>query len=217
MPDEPLRILVADGNPFVRHALQAAIAGPFTMCYEAATAADALAMTADLPAHVVLLDAALPGVDTLELTKQLLRVSEGVKILILAVYESAELAKRFRLAGAHGYLIKADAGVAVMAAIRIVAAGGTFFQDHLRQTIVEKVDTSALETPGDSERRRLTAREREVLQLLAEGKSNKEVASALNISVNTIETHRARILSKLELHSMNELVRYAIRNRLIDP
>ena len=156
---------------------------------------------------IVLLDAALPGVDTLELTKQLLRVSLGVKILILAVYESAELAKRFRSAGAHGYLIKADAGVAVAAAIRIVLAGGTFFQDHLRQTIVERLEISTLGAPDDSVRRRLTAREREVLQLLAEGKSNKEAASALNISVNTIETHRARILSKLELHSMNELVR----------
>jgi len=201
----------------VRHALQAAITDPFTVCYEAATASDALAMAVDLQVHIVLLDAALPGVDTLELTKQLLRVSLVVKILILAVYESAELAKRFRSVGAHGYLIKADAGAAVAAAIRIVVAGGTFFQDRLRQPIVERVDISTLGAPDDSVRRRLTAREREVLQLLAEGKSNKEAASALNISVNTIETHRARILSKLELHSMNELVRYAIRNRLIDP
>jgi len=212
-----LRVLVADANPFVRHALQAAIADPLTVCYDAATAADALALTADLQPHVVLLDAALPGVDTLELTKQLGRASDHVKILILAVYESAELAKRFRSAGAHGYLIKADAGITVVAAIRIVVAGGAFFQDHLRQTIVEGRGTFPYATPDNSLRRRLTAREREVLQLLAEGKSNKEAASALNISVNTIETHRARILSKLELHSMNELVRYAIRNRLIDP
>src|SRR5437763_7275563 len=134
MADEPLRVVVADGNPFVRHALQAAIAGPLTVCYEAATASDALTMTADLQAHVVLLDAALPDADTLELTKQLLRASSGVKILILAVYESTELAKRFRSAGAHGYLIKADAGAAVAAAIRAGVAGGSFFQDRLRQT-----------------------------------------------------------------------------------
>jgi DNA-binding NarL/FixJ family response regulator len=211
MHEPPLRVLVADGHPAIRRALRAAMVG-IAVCHDASTALDALAKTAELTPDIVLLDVALPGFENLEFTEQLARLSEGVKILILGVYESAELARRFRDAGAHGYLLKADAGLVLADAIHTLVDGGVFFRASMLPIDLEDLDTSS----SAAARRRLTPREREVLPLLAEGKSNKEVAVALNISVNTVETHRAKIMSKLDLHSISELVRYAIRNRLID-
>jgi len=163
----------------------------------------------------VLLDAGLPLFESLEFCRQIAGLADGVKILVLGLYESAELARRFREAGAHGYLLKTDAGVAIVDAIRAVVAGGTFFHD--RMLPMPRVSSDRTRFASASVRRALTAREREVLQQLAEGRSNKEVAAALHISVNTVETHRARIMSKLDLHSMGDLVRYAIRNLLISP
>jgi DNA-binding NarL/FixJ family response regulator len=211
MHEPPLHVLVADGHPAVRRALRAAMVG-VAVCHEASTALDALAKTAELTPDVVLLDAALPGFENLEFAEQLARLADGVKILVLGVYESAELARRFRDAGAHGYLLKADAGLVLADAIRTLVDGGVFFRASMLPVDVERLEPSS----SISARRRLTPREREVLPLLAEGKSNKEVAVALNISVNTVETHRAKIMSKLDLHSISDLVRYAIRNRLID-
>ena len=211
MHEPSLRVLVADSHPAVRRALRAAMVG-IAVCHEASTALDTLAKTAELTPDVVLLDAALPGFENLEFAEQLARLSDGVKILVLGVYESAELARRFRDAGAHGYLVKADAGLVLADAIRTLVDGGVFFRASMLPADVERLESSS----SVSARRRLTPREREVLPLLAEGKSNKEVAVALNISVNTVETHRAKIMSKLDLHSISDLVRYAIRNRLID-
>ena len=131
----------------------------------------------------------------------------------MSVFESTELAAAFREAGAHGYLLKSDVGVALADAIGTLLSGGTFFR--------VRMETVAADLNGDRQGAsepwaRLTPREREVLQLLAEGKSNKEVASSLRISPKTVETHRARIMSKLDVHSVGGLVRYAIRNRLMD-
>src|SRR5215467_251304 len=211
MHEPPLRVLVADGHPAVRRALRAAMVG-VAACHEASTALDTLAKTAELTPDVVLLDAALPGFENLEFTEQLARLSDGVKILVLGVYESAELARRFRDAGAHGYLVKADAGLVLPDAVRTLVEGGLFFKASMLPAGVERLDVSSSST---TTRRRLTPREREVLPMLAEGKSNKEVAVALNIRVNTVETHRAKIMSKLDLHSISALAPYALRNRLI--
>jgi DNA-binding NarL/FixJ family response regulator len=140
-------------------------------------------------------------------------VAPASKVLIVSVFESTELAAEFREAGAHGYLLKSDAGVTLADAVGTLLSGGTFFRDRL-ETVVADLggDREATSEPWA----RLTTREREVLQLLAEGKSNKEVALFLRISPKTVETHRARIMSKLDVHSVGGLVRYAIRNRLLD-
>jgi DNA-binding NarL/FixJ family response regulator len=206
----PVHVLVADRHPAMRDALRAAIEGPFVYS-EAPTTLDALTKTIELAPDVVLLDVALPEFETLEFTAQLARLVEGVKVVILGVYESAELARRFRSAGAHGYVLKPDAGASIVEAVRTVVAGSTFFHDHMLEVPEEP------RTRHASVRRSVTPREHEVLQQLAEGRSNKEIAEVLRISVNTVETHRARIMSKLELHSMGDLVRYAIRNLLISP
>ena len=135
----------------------------------------------------------------------------GNSNLVIGVYESRELAVQLRNAGAMGYLLKPDVGQLLAQAIHVLLEHGMFFRDRLQA----EADVTP-DIPPEGPRVALTAREREVLRLLAGGKSNKEVASALNISVNTVETHRARLMNKLDLHSMNAVVRYALRKGLID-
>lgn len=212
--DQPKHVLVAERHPDVRRALRAAIGSRF-VCDEASTALDVLERSRERAPDVVLLDACLPAFDNLEFTTQLTRLVDDVKIVVLGVYESTELARRFREAGAHGYLLKTDAGVVIVDAIQAVIAGGVFFQDRMLAISTELSSEPLL--GNVSAQRALTPREREVVLQLAEGRSNKEIACTLDISVNTVETHRARIMSKLELHSIGELVRYAIRNLLITP
>jgi DNA-binding NarL/FixJ family response regulator len=209
------RILIADSHVLMRRALRAAVEQQptWTVCAEATTALESLAKTIEFGPEVVLLDTGLPGFDSVEFTRELRRVAPASKVLIVSVFESTELAAEFREAGAHGYLLKSDVGLALVDAVGTVLGGGTFFRDRM-ETVVADLDR---DRPAASDLwARLTVREREVLQLLAEGKSNKEVASDLRISPKTVETHRARIMSKLDVHSVGGLVRYAIRNRLMD-
>ena len=209
------RILIADSHVLMRRALRAAVEQQptWTVCAEATTALESLAKTIEFGPEVVLLDTGLPGFDSVEFTRELRRVAPASKVLIVSVFESTELAAEFREAGAHGYLLKSDVGVVLADAVGTLLSGGTFFRDRM-ETVVADLggDRQAASKPWA----RLTTREREVLQLLAEGKSNKEVASFLRISPKTVETHRARIMSKLDVHSVGGLVRYAIRNRLLD-
>jgi DNA-binding NarL/FixJ family response regulator len=209
-----VRVLVAERHPVVRHALRAALDGPFVY-HEAATALDALEMALKVSPDVVVLDAALPAFENLEFTTQLARLVEGLKIVVLGLYESAELARQFREAGAHGYVVKTDVGALIVDAVRTVAAGATFFHDRMMP--IQAVERKTLSLATAPLRKALTTREREVLVQLVEGRSNKEVAIALEISVKTVQTHRARIMNKLEVHSISDLVRYAIRNLLISP
>jgi len=209
------RILIAEHHDSMRRALRAVIAErvTWTVCGDAATADETLAMAAEQLPDIVLLDTGLPGRSSLDLARELSRGAPGLKVLAMSIHESAVLADRFREAGARGYFLKVDAGIVLADAIVALLAGLTFFRDRMQD-----IDLQAGEHDPSSgqERSRLTPREREVLQWLAEGKSNKEIGVTLGITIKTVETHRARIMSKLDLHSMNELVRYAIRNRLID-
>jgi DNA-binding NarL/FixJ family response regulator len=208
------RILIADSHILMRRALRAAVEQQpsWGVCAEATTALESLAKTIEFGPEVVLLDTGLPGFDSVEFTRELRRVAPATKVLIVSVFESAELAAEFREAGAHGYLLKSDVGVALTDAVGALLGGGTFFRDRMETVADLGGDPQAVSEPWA----RLTTREREVLHLLAEGKSNKEVACLLKISPKTVETHRARIMSKLDVHSVGGLVRYAIRNRLMD-
>jgi DNA-binding NarL/FixJ family response regulator len=208
------RILIADSHLRIRPALRAAIAlqSGWTICAEATSALETLAKTIQFTPDVVLLDTGLPDFDAIEFTRELRRVAPASKVLVLSVFESAELARDFREAGAHGYLVKSDIGLALADAVSVVLDGRTFFKDRMHLVVGGSLDDRRFAAP----RSVLTGREREVLARLADGQSNKEVAAALDISIKTVETHRARIMSKLEVHSIGGLVRYAIRNRLMD-
>lgn len=215
-----IRILVADDHEVVRRGLRTLLeAQPdWEVAGEAATGREALEMTKQLKPEVVLLDITMPELNGLEATRQILKALPKTEVLILTMHESEQLVREVLTAGARGYVLKSDAGRDLVAAVDCVSRHKPFFTSTVAQMILEgylKVASQAaqLAAPGA----RLTPREREIVQLLAEGKCNKEVAHALSISVKTAETHRANIMRKLNLHSLSDLVHYAIRNKIVAP
>jgi DNA-binding NarL/FixJ family response regulator len=152
----------------------------------------------------------------LEATRQIRRVVPA-KILILTVHDSDQVVTEVLDAGAHGYVLKADAGRTLVEAIRALLERQEFLTERVHVAAARRAGPQRAAGGRRGAERTLTPREREVLQLLTEGKTNKEIGVALGVTTKTAETHRAHILTKLNLHSMSELVRYAIRNRIIEP
>ncbi len=214
---KPVRILIADDHEVVRHGVRALLeqqAG-WVVCGEASSGREAVAKAVDLQPDLVVLDISMPELNGLEATRQI-RHAVPAKVLILTVHESDQVVTEVLDAGAHGYVLKTDAGRTLVEAIRALLARQEFFTAHVHGVADRRTGTRR----GAAERRapgRLTPREREVVQLLTEGKSNKEIGVVLGITTKTAETHRAHILAKLQLHSMSELVRYAIRNHIVEP
>jgi DNA-binding NarL/FixJ family response regulator len=210
--EKSVRILIADDHDVVRMGIRLLLESQpgWVVCGEARTGREAVAKALELRPDLIILDVSMPELNGVEVTRQIRRTLPA-SILIVTMYDSERMARAAIEAGASGYLSKADAGQVLLDAVHAVLGHGTFVSDrvHLAEDVVPSVNAVRSEP--------LTPREREVLQLLAEGQSNKEVAAALDISPKTVETHRARIFAKLHLHSMNELVRYAIRNQVIEP
>jgi DNA-binding NarL/FixJ family response regulator len=215
----PVRILIADDHEVVRHGVRTVLerqAG-WVVCGEAGTGREAVAKAVDLRPDVVVLDVSMPELNGLEATRQI-RWLVPAKILILTVHEADQLVTEVLDAGADGYVLKADAGRTLVAAIRALLTGGEFFTERVHALAARRrAQPRRAVTVSGRASGRLTPREREVLQLLTEAKSNKEIGTALGITTKTAETHRSHIMTKLNLHSMSELVRYAIRNRIIEP
>ncbi len=199
-----------------RGCAQCWIASPqWIVCAEASTGREAVTKTLELKPDVLVLDIGLPELNGIEVTRQIRR-SMNVPILIVTMHASEQIAQEAFDAGANGYVLKAEAGRALTDAIRAIVTGGEFISDRIRIAAT----TASAGEPAHSRRAEaalLTPREREVLQLLAEGLGNKEIGSSLGIATKTAETHRTRIMAKLGIHSISELVRYAIRNRIIEP
>ncbi|HEV8385137.1 MAG TPA: response regulator transcription factor [Candidatus Acidoferrales bacterium] len=219
----PLRILIADDHEVVRRGLRALLdtdrdGRQWTVCGEASTGQEAVETAKQLKPDVVILDISMPRLNGLDAARMILKTAPHTKILILTMHESEELIRNVLDTGARGYVFKSDAGRDLVAAVDAVQRGKFFFTSK----VGEKVLRGYLTGQGGAEailesQQQLTPREREIVQLLAEGKSSKEVAMALNLSVKTAETHRANIMRKLDLHSISELVRYAIRNNITQP
>jgi|SRR5262245_46276201 len=210
------RILIADDHELVRQGMRAIFQSEarWVVCGEATTGRQALTMATELNPDLVVLDVALPEMNGIEVTRQIRRHSP-VPVLIVTMHDSDEVVQDSMNAGANGLVLKAEAGRTLADAVRSILSHGEFISERVSR--VSGRDASEGELPsGPRKPQLLTARERQVLQLLAEGQANKEVATALGITTKTAETHRARIMAKLELHSMSELVRYAIRNRIIE-
>ncbi len=211
----PMRILVADDHEVVRDGVRTIVeshAG-WVVCGEASTGREAVAKAVDLRPDAVILDISMPALNGLEATRQIRRLVPAARVLILTVHEVDQFVTEVLDAGAHAYVLKNDAGRILVTALQSVLAGEPFFSARVQPLVTRRRATrrrAAASTP-------LTPREREVLQLLSEGKSNKEIAVALGITTKTAETHRTHIMAKLDLHSLSELVRYAIRNRIIEP
>jgi DNA-binding NarL/FixJ family response regulator len=215
-----LRILIVDDHEIVRAGVRALLEDQpdCDICGEAGTGREAVVLAQQLTPDIVVLDITMPELNGLEAARQILKTVPNVQVLILSVHESEELVREILEIGAQGYILKSDASRELAVAVRALGHRNPYFASKVAQIVLR----AYLNKPhGDhtqvSAGNTLTPREREVLLLLAEGKSNKEVASALTISVMTVETHRAHIMHKLGAHSVAELVHYAIRQKMIAP
>ena len=212
-----LRILVADDHEVVRHGVRALLDGHpgWEVVAEAGDGRDAVEKTVQLKADIVILDIGMPNLNGLEATRQILRSLPQARILILTMHESEQVVREVLEAGARGFLLKSDAGRDLVAAVEALQRHKTFFTSKVAEMVLESFLKSKPRPADQAEREILTPREREIVQLLAEGKSTKEVAVALGLSVKTAETHRSNIMRKLNLHSISELVLYAVRNNIV--
>jgi DNA-binding NarL/FixJ family response regulator len=219
---QTLRIMVADDHEVVRRGLRALIESEagWTVCGEASDGCTAVDQAAELAPDVVLMDVAMPQLNGIEATRRIVQgKSPRTVVLMLSARESESLVQEALAAGARGFMLKSDAGQELLGALRSVSQGRPFFSARVAEFVVQGYMRSGNERGGGfagTPKPVLTARERQVLQLLAEGKSNKQVASTLEISVKTAESHRANLMKKLRVQSLSDLVRYAIRNQMIE-
>jgi DNA-binding NarL/FixJ family response regulator len=208
-----LRIMVADDHEVIRRGLRSLLeAQPnWQVCAEAADGRDVVKKAADLKPDVIILDIAMPNLNGLEATRQLLKMDPGARVLILTLHDSEQLIRDVLSAGARGFLLKTDAARDLVSAVDALRQDKTYFTSKVAAMVLSGFLNGGM-TAAISP---LTAREREIVQLLAEGKSTKEVAVVLGLSVKTAETHRSNIMRKLELHSVSDLVLYAVRNNIV--
>jgi DNA-binding NarL/FixJ family response regulator len=212
---KPLSILVADDHEVVRRGVRAILGSrpDWKICGEAVTGREAAEKVRKLRPDLVLLDLTMPEIDGLEAIQQILTVRPSTKILVLTMNDSGEMASRVLAAGASGLVLKSDAARELVRAVKSVERDQPFLSPAVTKIIIGHLaKTNGLQpAPVD-----LTPREFEVLKLLAVGRSNKEVAVALDISVKTVDAHRANIMRKLELRSYSDLIQFAIRHHIVD-
>jgi DNA-binding NarL/FixJ family response regulator len=214
-----LRILLADDHEIVRWGLCALLQKHegWEVCGEASDGREAVALAKQLKPDVVILDIGMPNLNGLATARQILRDDPNSKIIALTVSDSDQVIREALDAGARGFVLKSDAARDLVSAVEAVQNKRMFFtprvNDLMLAGFLENGNTISGNVPTNLPA--LTAREREITQLLAEGKSSKEVASLLNLSTNTVETHRSNIMRKLSLHSIRDLVVYAIKNNVL--
>jgi len=217
MPTKKIKILVADDHEIVRHGVRNLIASipNYVCCGEATTGREALKLAEEHHPDIAILDISMPELNGIEAARQILKACPAIKILIFTVHDAERIVYEVFNAGAHGYILKSDAGRHLLAAIESILQGRHYFSTQVSEVLFESFQRKDLPHATNPDVGKPTTREREIIQLLSEGNSNKEVAVALGISVKTAETHRASVMRKLGLHSIGELVRYAIRNNII--
>ena len=214
-----VKILIADDHEIVRRGLRAILENQpeWHVVDEAVTGREALEKAKSSSPDVAVIDIGMPELNGLEATRQILKLLPQTEVLILTMHESEQIIREVLAAGARGYVLKSDAGKDLVTAVDALCHHRTFFSSKVSEMLLHSYLRRSDRTESvDTTRSRLTAREREIVQLLAEGKSNKEVATALNISIKTAETHRTNIMNKLDLRSITELVRYAVRNNIVE-
>ena len=211
-----VRILLADDHAVVRRGLRALleVRQEFEVCAEASNGREAVELALHHKPDVAVLDIALPVVSGIEATRQIRRDLPGTEVMIFTLVDRESEIRDVLHAGARGYVLKSEADEQIVRAVEALARHHAFFSDHVSETLLGNfIEQSGSGSSSIS----LTAREREVVMLIAEGNSNKKIAHLLSISVKTVETHRSASMRKLDIHSTAELVRYAVRNRLILP
>jgi DNA-binding NarL/FixJ family response regulator len=211
------RIVIADDHEMVRRGLVATLADVerWTVVAQADNGRAAAELVATHQPDIAILDLSMPELNGLDATRRILAARPETCVLILTAHESEQLVREVLAAGARGYVLKSDAGRILVRAVEALLEGQTFFTSKVARLVLEGYlrggGAEAQETAQT-----LSAREREIVQLLAEGASNKEVARALGISVKTAETHRSNIMRKMQFASLSDLVKYAVRNKIIE-
>jgi DNA-binding NarL/FixJ family response regulator len=216
----PVRILIADDHEIVRRGLRNLLEtqANWEVAGEAITGRQAVEEARRLSPDLVIMDISMPEMNGLEATRQICKIAPETQVLILSIHENEQLVHEVLEAGARGYVLKSDAGRDLIAAVESLCQHKPFFTPKISEMVLEGyLKGGSVADNYKSPQNRLTAREREIVQLLGEGQSNKEVAESLNISVKTVETHRSHIMEKLNIHSLGDLIRYAVRNHLIQP
>lgn len=212
-----IRVLLADDHGLLRKGVRSVLAqdSSITIIGEANDGVEAVRMTEELHPDVVVMDIAMPRLNGIEAAAQIARRDKRIGIMILSMYSDEEYLLRALSAGVKGYLLKDSAEPDLLRAVRAVAAGRTFFSpaivDTLLEDYVQRLQQQGLQDSYDL----LTDREKQVLRLLAEGKTNKEAAALLQLGVSTVETHRLNLTQKLDLHNTAELVLYAVRKKIL--
>jgi len=215
--EKKIRVLLADDHTLVRQGFRRLLEDDptVTVVGEAATGLEAIAQCKALKPQVVVMDLSMPDLGGLEATAEILKADPQVKILILSMYSNeAYIRKAFEL-GARGYMLKNAIEVDLNRAVKALAEGEAYFSPGISHVVLESLKSGSLCDNTQDPYEQLTLREKEVLQLIAQGKSNKEIAVLLNISVNTVAVHRARIMDTLGLHRTAELVLFAVKKGLV--
>jgi DNA-binding NarL/FixJ family response regulator len=212
-------ILIADDHAVVRRGLRALLETQPTwkVVGDASNGRDAVEKAEKLLPDVAIIDIAMPELNGLDAVARILKATPHTRVLILTMHTDEELIHKTVMAGASGYLLKSDAERDLITAVEALLHKKTFFTSAASDVILDHARRPDRKGATQPLRGRLSPREREVVQLLSEGKSNKEVAARLNISTRTVETHRAKIMDRLKLRSFSELIRYAIRNKIVEP
>lgn len=207
-----VKILLADDHTIVRQGLKLILAAhaDVEVVGEAANGREAVELAAQLRPDIVLMDVQMPELNGIEATKKMVAANPRIRILVLSMHKEAVYVREILKAGARGYILKDAIDTELLNAIRSVAKGDGYISPAVAGALSDK--TKDGNNPVDS----LSPREREVLLLIAEGKTNKEIATQLNLSVYTVDSHRGKIMEKLNLHSAGELVRFAMKNGLVD-
>lgn len=212
-----IRIILADDHAVMRRGLRLVIEEnkDFQVVGEASDGREAVALVEELKPDLVVLDISMPNMNGIEAARQISEKQSSVSIVVLSMHSDESYVLRALKAGARGYLLKESAESDFILAIRSVSAGKSFFSPAVSRLLVEDYVRQLQDKDIEDSYELLTQRERELLQLIAEGKSNKDVANMLNLSLYTVETHRGNLMEKLNLHSVPELILYAVRKGVI--
>jgi len=217
--DKQIRVLLAEDHTLVRQGFRRILEDDprITVVGEARTGIEAIEQCKELKPDVVVMDLSMPELGGLEATAEVLKANPQIKVVILSMYSNeAYVRKAFEL-GAKGYILKNAIEVDLTRAVMALAEGQAYFSPGISHIVLESMKAGTFQGTSQDPYERLTLREKEVLQLIAQGKSNKEIATLLNISVNTVAVHRARVMETLNLHRTAELVLFAVKKGLIQP
>jgi DNA-binding NarL/FixJ family response regulator len=217
---ETLRIVLADDHAIVRQGLRSLLEQQpgWKIVAEAVTGNEAVIKVGEFKPDVAILDISMPSLNGLEAARRIIKSGSKTRILILTIHDSDTMIKEMLDAGVRGYVLKSDAARDLVVAVEALQHNKTFFTSKVAEMVLDGY-LKKLRTPAETESAasRITSRQREILKLLAEGKTSKEVAVALGMRVKTVETHRTNTMKRLNCHSISELVRYALRNQIIKP